>query len=292
MNPQLRVILLFVDGLGLGPPDPAVNPVLSGACPHLEQLLREQAVPIDPCMGVPGFPQSATGQTALLTGVNAAQAMGRHVEGFPGGELRNIIRERSLFAQMRQRGLTSTFANAYFVCDSSEVREAALQSVTTVAALSAFGRVRDRSDLERNEAVYQDLTREGLRPRGYRGPLITPAQAAEHLAAIARHYPLTLFEYFQTDRAGHGRDWLRAQQVLGQFDAFLATLLDRQAEAGYLLVLTSDHGNIEDLAAKGHTLNPIPFAALGPGAEGLKSRVRAITDVTPALLSLWGPEEA
>ena len=33
----------------------------------------------------------STGQTALLTGVNAAAAMGRHVEAFPGRELRRLI---------------------------------------------------------------------------------------------------------------------------------------------------------------------------------------------------------
>jgi 2,3-bisphosphoglycerate-independent phosphoglycerate mutase len=281
----MRVLLLFVDGLGLGSDDPAINPIHSGVCPNLERFLREHAVPVDAGLGVPGVPQSATGQTALLTGVNAAQAVGRHVEGFPGAKLKVIIREHNIFRQFAQRGLTSTFANAYFVDSTATVEEHRIQSVTTVATLSAFGKVRDKQSLLNNDAVYQDLTRESLRERGYDGPLVTPAQCAEHLAAIAARYDLTLFEYFQTDRVGHKSDAAKVRHVLAVFDEFLGGVL--RLTAGRLdLILTSDHGNIEDMTQAGHTLNPVPFAVVGPAAQRLQSQVRSLTDVTPALLSL------
>jgi hypothetical protein len=38
---------------------------------------------LDASLCVPGLPQSATGQAALLTGLNAPELMGRHIEGFP-----------------------------------------------------------------------------------------------------------------------------------------------------------------------------------------------------------------
>jgi len=278
---------LFVDGLGLGVQDARINPLASGVCPNLETLLRGHAVPVDASMGVEGLPQSATGQTALLTGINAARTVGRHVEGFPGQVLREILRCHNIFIQMRQAGLRCTFANAYFVHESAEVVRASVHSATTVAALSAFGGVRTRQDLERNAAVYQDLTRESLRSRGYDGRLITPQEAAEHLAEIALDYELTLFEYFQTDRAGHSRDFDRARTVLATFDIFLGALLARVNPNEELLVLTSDHGNIEDLRVGGHTLNPVPLVAVGKGAEQLLNKVRSIVDVTPQLLALW-----
>jgi hypothetical protein len=281
-----RVLLIFVDGLGMGCSDPERNPIHAGAFPALHSLLGGHAVPVDVCMGVAGLPQSATGQTALLTGVNAAQAVGRHVEGFPGARLREIICEHNIFLQMRRRGLTSTFANAYFVANSDEVNSRRIQSVTTVATLSAFGAVRESQAMARNEAVYQDLTREGLREKGYDGPLVTPAESARHLLAIAREHHLTLFEYFQTDRAGHKREPAYVRRALGLLDEFLAELLERRP-AEMDLVLTSDHGNIEDLSLAGHTLNPVPFAAMGPHATRLKAAVGSITDITPALLALW-----
>ena len=131
-----RVLLLFVDGLGLGGSDPAVNPVVGGACPALARLLAEEAVPVDACLGVPGLPQSATGQAALLTGVNAPRAMGRHVEGFPGPALQEIVREHNLLRAAAAAGLRVTLANAYFM-DSVTMAAIRRPSVTTVAALSA-----------------------------------------------------------------------------------------------------------------------------------------------------------
>lgn len=280
-----RTVLIFVDGLGLGVADPAINPVHSGACPNLERLLNGHAVPIDASLGLPGLPQSATGTTAILTGVNAAQIAGRHVEGFPGRQLKELIREESIYRKLAKKGLTSTFANAYFVDEVSEVEKGRHQSVTTVAALSAFGRVRDKAMLERNEAVYQDLTRESLRARGYTGPLVSPSDSARHLVGIALQNHLTLFEYFQTDRAGHSGDPALVRKVLTLLDEFLGALLPLLAQEGVLFVLVSDHGNIEDMRVHSHTSNPVPFVVVGSDAQALRDRVKSLVDVTPALVA-------
>ncbi|MDX1740430.1 MAG: peptidase, partial [Rhodothermales bacterium] len=53
------------------------------------------------------------------------------------------------------------------------------------------------------------------------------------------------------------------------------------------LLLTSDHGNLEDLSVKTHTRNPVPFVALGPAAHDF-AEVRSILDVTPAILRSLG----
>lgn len=281
---SVRVLMVFVDGLGQGVADPAVNPAVSGCCPALADLAARHSVSIDACLGVPGLPQSATGQTALLTGVNAPAAVGRHVEGFPGPELRAIIEKHNIFRQLADAGCSATFANAYYVSDMDAVFKARLRSVTTIAALGAFGRVRDMQAMERNDAVYQDITRELLRVRGYTGPLVTPQAAADHLVAIALAHDFTLFEYFQTDRAGHEADMLAAQAVLGTLDRFLAPLAEDCAGRGINLVLTSDHGNIEDVRTRSHTVNPVPFAAVGPAAGELKCGVRSLVDVTPSIM--------
>ena len=84
-----------MDGVGIGPSDAEVNPFLKASLPTLRGLLHEQfpfldrnagigsgvdalSLPLDPLMGVAGLPQSGTGQTALLTGENAAVRYGRH----------------------------------------------------------------------------------------------------------------------------------------------------------------------------------------------------------------------
>lgn len=287
MNP--RVLMIFVDGLGLGEQDSTINPVVSGCCPALAGWLSaESCVPLDAGLGVPGLPQSATGQTALLTGINAAAAVGRHIEGFPGPGLRAIIEEHNIFRRLLAAGKTATFANAYYVSDMAALSGARLRSVTTIATLSALGCVRGLHDMELGKAVYQDITRALLRHRGYTGPLVHPEEAAGHLFAIARAHDFTLFEYFQTDRAGHTADMAEAKNVLGTLDAFLSGLQRPCGEAGINIVLSSDHGNIEDIRVRSHTASPVPLAVLGPDADAIRAGCKSLLDVTPAILRVFG----
>ena len=144
-----RTLMVFVDGLGMGAPDPAYNPIFGGAAPVLARLLAEEAAPVDATLGVPGLPQSATGQTTLFTGVNAAAAVGRHVEGFPGPALQAILREFNLFSRLRARGGAVAFANAYYPDEASRARMRRRPSVTTVMPLAALGGVRGAEEMRR-----------------------------------------------------------------------------------------------------------------------------------------------
>ena len=276
--------MIFVDGLGIGPDDPATNPVNEEVCPHLMAAFRDHAIAIDATLGVPGLPQSATGQTSLLTGINAQQAVGRHIEGFPGPELREMIAKHSIFETLNRAGCPSTFANGYLARTLEDVEQARVKSVTTVASLSAFGDVRRAHLLEAREAISHDLTREALVPRGYTGEQLTAEEAAHDLVAIARRHAFTLFEFFITDRAGHAGDMARAERVLVRLDRFVASVLELAAHHQLLIVLTSDHGNIEDLSVRTHTTNPVPFLACGPGEDAIRHRVRALDAITPALV--------
>lgn len=289
MSNGLKTLMVFVDGLGLGEKDPATNPIYSGACPTLQRLLSEHAVPLDACMGIAGLPQSATGQASLLTGCNGAAVMGRHVEGLPGPQLKSLVQKKNLFTRLVDRGYKTTFANAYFTTDVEEVKQRRHQSVTTVATLAAFGAVRDTAMLLENKAVYQDLTREFIVPRGYTGPMVSPRESGEHLLAIAAEHDFTLFEYFQTDLIAHKGERSDVERVLLQLDEFLDVVVRFPEEPGRLLLLTSDHGNIEDQSTRLHTKNPVPLVALGEGAERLKQEVKSLTDVVPSLMSLYPP---
>lgn len=288
MTDAPQTLMILVDGLGIGSHDAAVNPLAAGACPVLAGLMNRHAVPLDATMGVPGLPQSATGQTALLTGVNAAALVGGHVQGFPGAALTRVIRDHNLFDRLQERGYTATFANAYHLESIPEAYKRR-PSVTTVATLKAFGAVRTTADLLAGRAVYQDLTREALRARGYTGPLATVAESARDLAAVTAAHDFTLFEYFQTDRMAHRGTEEDVRRVLGMLDGLVAELLRLRAGPRDLLVITSDHGNIEDRRTTGHTENPVPLVAVGFRAAELLGAARCITDVPGALLGLYPP---
>lgn len=291
-----KILFVFIDGLGLGSDDPAVNPLANRKrLPHLAGLLAD-SIPLDAQLGVPGLPQSATGQAALLTGLNAPQIMGRHIEGFPPPRLKDLVREHNLFSSLRNAGRRCAFANAYWLDDVAHIPPRR-ESVTTVSTLAALGGVRGKADLLADRAVCHDLTREWIKThRGYDGPLIPPEQAAEHLIRIANDHHFTLFEFFQTDHAGHSANPMRVFQTLEKLDRFFSRLVPTRRSLGGggrfegVLIVTSDHGNIEDLSTRSHTLNPVPLFFRFPeknktGEAGFREITR-IDQLTPAISRL------
>lgn len=282
----MKVLFLFIDGVGLR--DAATdNPVNPEVCPALCRLVSKHGKPIDARLGIDGPPQSATGQATMFSGVNCAAAMGKHCEGFPGPNLRKIIETDNLFKQLRSRGKEVCFSDAYLVDSAEELAARRFKSVTTVMALTAPETVRTVDDLQSGQAVMQDLTRETIQDRWPDISVIPPQRAAEHLAAIVRRHDFTLFEFFQSDIAGHSMDYARACAALRTYDRFLASIVRFTEAMGVTLVLTSDHGNIENISERGHTLNPVPFVAFGPKEEFLRERVSSLVDVTPAILSAF-----
>jgi hypothetical protein len=296
------VLFLFVDGIGLAPPG-ADNPLATAPLPALRALLggpptldlvqRRDGValvPLDATLGVPGLPQSATGQTSLFTGVNAAAALGRHVTALPGPRLRALLAEHSLLRRRREAGGRVTFANPYPAGTEERVRAGEVRAgATTWATLAAGVPLRGPAELARGAAVPWDVTGERSRHRfGAAGAAlglpIAPEEAGRRLAALAAEHELVLWETFLTDLAGHRRE-LAAEAALALVDGLLAGAL-AALPTGATLLLTSDHGNLEDATTRGHTRNPVPLLAVGPGAERLAA-ARSLLDVAPALLAGW-----
>jgi 2,3-bisphosphoglycerate-independent phosphoglycerate mutase len=138
--------------------------------------------------------------------------------------------------------------------------------------------------LAAGQAVASSITHEPWQRHLPGIPPVTAAAAGAVLGRICGEAELTLFAHYDTDLVGHRRDPDAAAAVLVRVDEFLAGLLGA-LPADALLVIASDHGNVEDASA-GHTTNPVPVIAAGPGASELVQGVRAITDVAPALLRL------
>ena len=285
----MKVVYLFIDGVGIR--EAATdNPVNPEVCPALCRLIARHSKPIDACLGVEGVPQSATGQATMFTGVNCSAAMGKHCEGFPGPELRKIVEADNIFLQLKKRGKRVCFSDAYLVDSAEELVGRRFKSVTTVMALTTPETIRTADDLAKGKALMQDLTRETIQDRWPDIAVIPPQRAAEHLFKIARTNDFTLYEFFQTDVSGHSLDYTRACAVLRTYDRFLASLVRFTEAAGITLVMTADHGNIENVSERGHTTNPVPFIAFGPKEKFLRERVNSLTDVTPALLAAYDSE--
>jgi 2,3-bisphosphoglycerate-independent phosphoglycerate mutase len=295
----MSVVLFFVDGLGIGTRGPH-NPLdgLEDAAPLAIFRDEEPDLPFDgklartdACLGIEGRPQSASGQTTILTGVNAPAALGYHKQGFPNAPLRDIIMHNSIFLQLKRAEIEpNTFANAYtprFFGDRPR-----WVSATTVAVEAAEMRFRNLEDLQAGEAVFQDYTNEMLIERGVRIARWTPEKAANVLAGIARQNRFTLYEYFITDKTGHSQDAEAARHVLTNLARFVRQLLSQLDLEHTTVVLTSDHGNIEDLSTRNHTLNAVPTLIWGRHKESVAARVRNLADITPAIVETLTAESS
>src|SRR5919112_466501 len=180
----MSVLLFFVDGLGIGTRG-AHNPLdgLADAAPlavfqteEPEIIFDGKLVRTDACLGVEGRPQSASGQTTILTGINAPGLLGYHKQGFPNEALREIISEHSIFLQLKRVGIApNTFANAYTPL-FFETRPRWV-SATTVAVEAAGMKFRNLDDLQAGRAVFQDYTNEMLIERGLPTSRRTPEEA-------------------------------------------------------------------------------------------------------------------
>jgi hypothetical protein len=239
---------------------------------------------IDALLGVPGLPQSATGQTALFTGVNAAQLLGRHLGAYPSGPLTEVINEHNILKRATERGYRATFANAYTPQYFELVKKRKRRhSATTLSVLAAGLSFRTLVDLERGEAVYWDITHFYLVEHLHVAmPIIEPETAGQRLARLSRDYDLVLYESFLPDAVGHRKDLETALQVLDMLDRFFAGLLEEVGPT-VTVVMSSDHGNLEELTVGIHSTNPVPLLAVGPAAASFR-QVQAITDVADGIM--------
>ena len=263
--------------------------MLAGTAPFTGE--RATLLTLDACLGVGGVPQSATGQAVLLTGTNVPAALGYHYGPKPNPAVAEFLRNGNLFTRVLQAGRSVGSLNAYpppyFEAITSGRR---MYSAIPLALASAGVPLKTAADLYSNQALSVDFTGYGWRTRlGIPdAPVQTPIEAGQRLARLAWEYDLSFFEYWPSDYAGHGQDMAQACALLETFDTVLGGLLETWDEDGRLLLITSDHGNLEDLSTRRHTLNTVPALLVGAPemrsafAEGLNN----LTDVTPAILRM------
>ncbi len=323
----MSLIFIFLDGVGLAPAG-LDNPLASADTPVLRALLggpltieqtrdwrredRNQLPtpnpqllesvlfkPIDATLGMAGLPQSGTGQTALLAGVNAAELHGRHQPHVPPVALRPLLAERSIFRRIIARGGRATFANPFGPSYWQAVAARRIRrSASVIAAEGAGLRFRNGDDLRNGHAVSWDVTNAAMRARDIEAPLVAPAQAGINLAQLAHDHELVFYESFLPDLAGHSRltnderrttngesaesdalsasiirPWSVEEQIymaMSRLDGLIGGALATLRHEDTLLI-TSDHGNVESIAAPTHTRNPVPLLVVGPAARAFEA---------------------
>lgn len=295
----MNIVFLFVDGVGLGRGDEN-NPFsqysysafekMSDGQPFTKKALpvkKEEHffAPVDANLGIEGFPQSGTGQTALFSGENAAKEIGKHFGPWPHTGVKHLLEKESVFNKTLGLGKTPHFINAYpeiFFKNAARINR---WTGTTLMTKSAGIKLNGPEQVKKGEAVTAGITQKAWRDRlEIDVPAISPQKAARQVLKQSQKFDLLLHEYYLTDKAGHSRNHKIATRHLSVYNEFLGTIINEK-RGNTTIVLSSDHGNIEDLSTKSHTRNKVPLFAYGPGAAEFFT-AHSILDVTPGIIHL------
>ena len=293
----MRILFLFLDGIGLGVDDPGVNPLARAEMPYLASLLGGKKltvsaapfsselaglVSLDAGLGVPGLPQSATGQAVLLTGLNIPAELGYHYGPKPNRQVAGYLTNgNTLFAWLRAQGKRAALLNAYPPRYFSGIESGKrLYSSIPLAYTSAGYALFAQEDYFAGQALSADFTGQGWRSMlGIaEAPVMSAHEAGRKLGQLARQYDFAMFEYWASDYAGHKQDMTWATSQLDTFDDVLAGLASSWSLDEDLILITSDHGNMEDLSARRHTAANVPCLVIG----------RAHPQFTDGLVDLTG----
>jgi len=294
-----KVLMIFLDGVGIGKEDPEINPFFKyefklfshffGETPSLENQYLEKngtyLFPVDPVMGVEGLPLSGTGQTSIFCGINAQKKIGQHFGPFPYSTLIPDIKEKNIFKEFLNRNKKVSFANAYPKVFFDYINSGKKRlSVTSLSCLLTGVKLYKAAELHRGKALSAEITNfRWVNKLKYKLPVIRPETAARRLLKMNNENDFTLFEFFFSDHLGHGRLKDEMEYILDSLDRFLLYLLENVDEETTLLVC-SDHGNLEDLSVKSHTLNPSMTIAAGKNAKRVSDNIKDLSQIKEVLL--------
>lgn len=304
----MRVLMIFLDGVGLGPDDPATNPFAVADTPTLRSLAggqrwladtgrregrRSLFLPTDPRMGVAGRPQSATGQAAIFTGLNVPQLLGKHYGPKPDATTRSLLARDNLFKQVVSRGKSAALLEAYPAAWHRSIDSGRrLRSSYQLAAHEAGVRIPELDDLLRGDALPVDWTGEHW-PRNLGRDRLTqrsPREAGAHLARLAQRHDFSLFAHWPSDVIGHRGTLEEGIALLETFDEVMAGVLDAWNDREGLVVICSDHGNMERIGDRRHTLNEVPTVVIGERRGHFGDGFRTLADIAPRVMRALNEE--
>ncbi len=300
----MKILFIFLDGIGLGEDNQGINPFANAQTPNLSRLLdggslfagcapfigeNATLLAIDPNLGVDGLPQSATGQAVLLTGKNIPLELGYHYGPKPNQEVAAYLNGETLFSHCTKNGKKAALLNAYPPryfdgIDSGKRIYSSIPMAVTNAGLELF----KQDDLYEGRALSADFTGDGWRTMlGFPdSPVMTPHQAGRKLASLAMGYDFSLFEYWASDYAGHKQDMDQAVGLMEAFDDVLGGVVESGKLDELLVVVTSDHGNMEDMSTRRHTAAMVPALVIGDQAAR-DEFTRGMTDLTHVAPAIW-----
>lgn len=299
----MHILFLFVDGIGLGEDDPEINPFVVANTPTLLELTngkrwikgigtqeseRALFIPTDPRLGVAGRPQSGSSQAVILTGKNVPEMIGRHYGPKPNEPIRELLKEDNFYMQVKAQGKTAALIDAYPPGLLANIaRGKTLPSSMQYAPIQAGQALFTVEDLMAGRAITAEYTGFSWRKHlNIEAPLHTPQEAGELIVKLSRQYDFALHSHWMTDYVGHRGPFESGVELLEVIDGVLDGILNIWDDDEGIVILTSDHGNMEHIGDRKHTENDVPTLIIGNAKTHFKDNFAQLTDFVPRMSEL------
>jgi len=136
-------------------------------------------------------------------------------------------------------------------------------------------------------------------------PPMSAVEVAQKVATVvqADTHEFVMCNFAPPDMVGHTGDLAAAKVAIDATDKAVQIVWEACEKAGYVLLITADHGNAEQMKNPetgephtAHTTNPVPFIMAGADkkysfakdGEGEEEKEGALADVAPTVLALMG----
>ncbi|MEO1286742.1 MAG: hypothetical protein AAFV93_03165 [Chloroflexota bacterium] len=295
-----RILFIFVDGIGIGD-DKESNPFSIAKMPTLTGLTggnrwvsdiqkqvseRSVFIPTDPRMGVEGRPQSGSSQASILTGQNVPEMLGRHYGPLPNKPIRALLDETNFFMTVRDKGDMAGLVSAYPPQRLAGINSGKrLPSSIQYSAIASGQTLFSTDDVISGNALTPEYTgypwRDHLKINKI--PTFEPYEAGKKLVEISQQYRFAFHSNWMSDYIGHRGSIEQAVSVLETLDGVIAGVLDAWNDDEGLVILTSDHGNMEDMSHGKHTEADVPTLIMGSGKEQFAEDFSQLIDFVPRM---------
>jgi 2,3-bisphosphoglycerate-independent phosphoglycerate mutase len=113
--------------------------------------------------------------------------------------------------------------------------------------------------------------------------------------AFQEGYDFIVTNFANGDVIGHTQNREAKIKCAEVLDTHLGRVVEAALSANYMVMVTADHGNLEEMVTPegkphvSHTANPVPFLLISPGLDSyVKLNPGRLADIAPTILSILG----
>jgi 2,3-bisphosphoglycerate-independent phosphoglycerate mutase len=218
--------------------------------------------------------------------------IGEHYGPKPNPAIRELLAQDNFFKQVITAGKKAALVEAYPpMWHHDHNRGKSLRSSYQQAAYEAGQELFGIEAVIEGKALTPEWTSEAwltyLKLRDV--PPYTPEEAGQKLVRISREYDFAMHAHWMTDMVGHRGPVERGVELLELFDKVMTGVVNEWDDEEGLIIITSDHGNLEDVSHRNHTENEIPTLIIGSKKGALAEGLRDLSDYVPRMAKLLLP---